>query len=152
MSNVIFCTIATSALSSANTPRTMIDTACDYFLFITLPVHTNQKNLTNGPRPMMLRMAKISKVAADFVRVVKPIIDRPHLDNHSAKCKKLYNPKDYPELNGVNTIIAEQTFQWLKRHRFRVRHMGRCHFRLYMLRIMHLHNIRKSRIISKSEI
>ena len=124
-----------------------------WLLFIYNITRTyNQKNLTNDHRPMMLRMAKISKVAADFIRVVKPIIDRLHLDNHSAKCKKLYNPKDYPELNGVNTIIAEQTFQWLKRHRFRVRHMGRCHFRLYMLRIMHLHNIRKSRIISKSEI
>jgi hypothetical protein len=102
--------------------------------------------------PMMLCMTSVSTVVARFVKIVQPIMKRLHLINHSTKCVRLYNPDNHIELKGVNAIVAEQTFQWLKRHRFCVRHMGRCHFRFYMLRIMHLHNIRKARILSPSQI
>ena len=79
----------------------------------------------------------------EYFNSLKFAIDKFHFKNHVDKnCHTNYNPKNVPELDGVNTVICEHLFRNINQYK-NCRSMNEAHFFLYFFYNMDLHNLRR---------
>ena len=70
-------------------------------------------------------------------------IDRLHIANHTRQfCKKYMNPHLGKELEGVNTVVCEQTFTHFNKYKF-VKTMNPARFHFCFIYMVDLHNLDK---------
>ena len=70
-------------------------------------------------------------------------VDRLHIRNHTDPwCHKNCTPFGKKSLDGINSIVAEQTFSWMNKFS-QSKGMNRARFSLFLLYILDLHNLNK---------
>ena len=71
----------------------------------------------------------------------KYIVDRLHIQGHiDEECLNSCNPKLFPELKDVNTVVCEQVNYWLRHFKHIVKHMNFYRFNFFLYIILDLYN------------
>ena len=103
--------------------------------------------------PFSEGMSKKGGVGAKIIdEHVKFLVDKFHCIKHTEPCcmplenpKCVYHPdlESFKDIHGTNTERAEQTFNWLGRHKHVVKRMTQFKFNFYLWNMINSHNIRK---------
>ncbi len=73
------------------------------------------------------------------------IVDRLHIKGHiGEECKRRNHPNNFPDLDGVVTIICEVINSWASSFKHNTKHMNAIHFNFFLFIIFNEFNKIKS--------
>ncbi|CAF1092729.1 unnamed protein product [Brachionus calyciflorus] len=78
---------------------------------------------------------------ASFLKDINFAIDRLHINNHKDSwCLKNLHPENFSELNGINSVVCEETNYWLSGFKHNLKHMNHQRFNFFLFVILNMFN------------